>query len=346
MDHRTLADDVRPVQDWLHTHNTAGGGRPSRRSSHRFLGVFTVLLGVLGVAGSIAPSASAAAVTDPGYVLYTNTDGSIARWNSCHTIHYRVNDASGGPGALGDVFSAVTQLETASGLQLVYDGPSTDIPQSDYAAATNPDNPAPLLIAWAAPGQSNVLTGGSELGFSGTTVKTWTGPDGVAHPTQIVSGYTVFAATPALTAGFGPATYATRDRMLLHELGHIAGLIHTTDPNQVMYPIVDGRAGDTQSFVLGDAGHAVACRHGSVVEAVGAVVCCGARAVDQSWSPVAGGLGAGGRGEAQRDPGAERCGAAAALWPGRAADRGVVGRRLRPARPAAGRGVVAAAAGR
>jgi len=249
MDRRTPADDVRPAQGWLHTHNTAGGGRPSRRSSHRFLGVFTVLLGVLGVAGSIAPSASAAAVTDPGYVLYTNADGSIARWNPCHTIHYRVNDASGGPGALGDVFSAVTQLETASGLQLVYDGPSTDIPQSDYAAATNPDNPAPLLIAWAAPGQSNVLTGGSELGFSGTTVKSWTGPDGVAHPTQIVSGYTVFAATPALTGGFGPASYATRGRMLLHELGHIAGLMHTTDPNQVMYPIVDGRAG---SYAAGD----------------------------------------------------------------------------------------------
>ncbi len=253
MDHRTTADDVRPAQGRLHTHSTAGDSReaglPSRRSSHRFLGVFAVLLGVLGAAGSIAPSASAAAVTDPGYVLYTNTDGSIARWNPCHIIHYRVNDASGGPGALGDVFSAVTQLETASGLQLVYDGPSTDIPQSDYAAATNPDNPAPLLIAWAAPGQSNVLTGGSELGFSGTIVKSWTGPDGVAHPMQIVSGYTVFAATPALTAGFGPAPYATRGRMLLHELGHIAGLMHTTDPNQVMYPIVDGRVG---SYAAGD----------------------------------------------------------------------------------------------
>jgi len=252
MDHRNILD-VCPAQVGVPTHSTAGDSREaglsSRRSSQRFLGVFAVLLGVLGVAGSIAPSASAAAVTDPGYVLYTNSDGSIARWNPCHVIHYRVNAASGGPGAPDDVFSAVTQLETASGLQLVYDEPSTDIPQSDYAAATNPDNPAPLLIAWAAPGQSNVLTGGSELGFSGTTVKSWTGPDGVAHPTQIVSGYTVFAATPALTGGFGPATYATRDRMLLHELGHIAGLIHTTDPNQVMYPIVDGRAG---SYTAGD----------------------------------------------------------------------------------------------
>lgn len=251
MNHRNLADD-RPAQGGLSTHTTGDGRKacpPSRRSPHRLVGVLAALLGVLGAAGIIAPSASAAAVTDPGYVLYTNTDGSIARWNPCHTIHYRVNDASGGPGALGDVFSAVTQLETASGLQLVYDGPSTDIPQSDYAAATNPNNPAPLLIAWATPGQSNVLTGGSELGFSGTTVKAWTGPDGVAHPTQIVSGYTVFANTPTLTAGFGPASYATRGRMLLHELGHIAGLMHTTDPNQVMYPIVDGRAG---TYAAGD----------------------------------------------------------------------------------------------
>ncbi len=252
MDHRNIVD-VRPAQAGWSTYTTGGGARkagpPPWRLPHRLVGVLAALVGVLGVAGITAPSASAAAVTDPGYVLYTNTDGSIARWNPCHAIHYRVNDASGGPGALADVFSAVTQLEGASGLQLVYDGPSTDIPQSNYAAATDPNNPAPLLIAWAAPGQSNVLTGGSELGFSGTTVKSWTGPHGVAHPTQIVSGYTVFANTPTLTAGFGPASYATRGRMLLHELGHIAGLMHTTDPNQVMYPIVDGWAG---TYAAGD----------------------------------------------------------------------------------------------
>lgn len=211
--------------------------------------MIAVLLGTLGIAATITPSATAAAVTDPGYVLYTNSNGSIGRWNPCHTIHYRVNDATGGPGALADVFSAVSQLESASGLEMVYDGPSTEIPQSNYAATTDPNNPAPLLIAWVSPGQSNALTGGGELGYSGTTVYSWTGPDGVFHPTQIVSGYTVFTNTANLAGGFGPASYATRGRLLLHELGHIAGLMHTTDPNEVMYPVVDGRSG---TYAAGD----------------------------------------------------------------------------------------------
>lgn len=215
----------------------------------KLVGVIAVLLGVLGLATTIAPAATAAPVTDPGYVLYSNSDGSIARWNPCKVIHYRVNDATGGPGALADVFSAVAQLESASGLQMVYDGPSADIPQTDYAANTDPDNPAPLLIAWASPSQSNALTGGSELGYSGTAVKSWTGADGVSHPMQIVSGYTVFANTANLAGGFGPASYATRGRLLLHELGHIAGLMHASDPNQVMYPIIDGRTG---SYATGD----------------------------------------------------------------------------------------------
>lgn len=215
----------------------------------KLVGVVAVLLGVLGFATTIAPAAIAAPVTDPGYVLYTNSDGSIARWNPCKVIHYRVNDATGGPGALADVFSAVAQLDSASGLQMVYDGPSTDIPQTGYAVNTDPDNPAPLLIAWASPSQSNALTGGSELGYSGTVVKSWRGADGVSHPMQIVSGYTVFANTANLAGGFGPASYATRGRLLLHELGHIAGLMHTTDPNQVMYPIIDGRTG---TYAAGD----------------------------------------------------------------------------------------------
>lgn len=213
----------------------------------RLANLAAVLLGVVGIAVGIAPSATA--VTDPGYVLYTNADGSIARWNPCQVIHYRVNDATGGPGALADVFSAVSQVESSSGLQMVYDGPSTEIPQSDYAATTDPSKPAPLLIAWASPSQSNALSAGSELGYSGTTVNSWTGSDGAFHPTQIVSGYTVFTNTANLAGGFGPASYATRGRLLLHELGHIAGLMHTTDPNEVMYPVIDGRAG---TYAAGD----------------------------------------------------------------------------------------------
>ena len=40
--------------------------------------------------------------------------------------------------------------------------------------------------------------------------------------------------------GFGPG--ATRGNLLLHEMGHLVGLDHVTDPNQIMYPSLSGQA--------------------------------------------------------------------------------------------------------
>lgn len=192
-------------------------------------------------------------VTDPGYALNTAAYGSTIRWNPCKVIHYRVNDTNGGAGALADVTSAVSQLESSSGLQFVYDGPSADIPQATYGRTSTPDSPLPLLIAWAAPGtglgQSNLLSAGGEVGDGGWAAMSWTGSDGVARPMQIVSGFVVLKAPATVAPGFGPSTMTTRGRLLLHELGHAVGLNHTSDPNQVMYPTVDGRAG---TYATGD----------------------------------------------------------------------------------------------
>jgi len=163
------------------------------------------------------------ALADPGYTLNLGPDGVPIRWNPCRTNHYRVNAANGGPGALADVTSALAQLTAVSGLQFVDDGPPTEISQSGYGRTQTPDSAPPLLIAWAA--------------------ASWRGADGVGRALQIVSGVVVLKQAANLAPGFGPANGATRGRVLLHELGHVAGLNHTGDANQVMYSVVDGRAG-------------------------------------------------------------------------------------------------------
>jgi hypothetical protein len=202
-----------------------------------------VVAALLTVAG--AGQAVAGTQTGVGYALTTNPDGSVARWDPCTSIHYVVNADHGGPGAADDVSTAVSLLARASGLRFVYDGPSSAVPQLSYGEGAAPGGAPPLLVSWAAPGQSDLLHGGSQAGEGG-----WRSWGSSTRPTRIVTGYALLVSGDSIAPGFGPADKTTRGRVLLHELGHAVGLNHTTDPDQVMYPSSDGRA--TSGYGGGD----------------------------------------------------------------------------------------------
>ena len=59
-----------------------------------------------------------------------------------------------------------------------------------------------------------------------------TSTDGIAWTWKIVSGFVVVDPAAKLTAGFGRGV--TRGSLLMHELGHVAGLNHTSQTSQVM----------------------------------------------------------------------------------------------------------------
>lgn len=197
----------------------------------------------LALAGSLLLPVTAASAATKGYTLSYNHDGTVARWNPCQPIHYRVNTAEApkGVGVMRDLKAAIARVHKATGLTFVYDGPTHVIPQKKYGWMAKPGHFPPLVIAWAKPGK---VPGGSTLlagtdGFGGYTTRYWyTGS--VYHRERIVSGYVVLSTTPSgpYRPGFGPGV--TRGWLLLHELGHAVGLQHVTDTRQIMYPVVTG----------------------------------------------------------------------------------------------------------
>jgi matrixin len=210
---------------------------------------------VLALTAAMLLPVTAASATAKGYALSYNPDRTVARWNPCQPIHYRVNttEAPRGVGVMRDLKAAIARVHKATGLTFVYDGPTRVIPQQHYGWTAKPGHFPPLVIAWAKRGH---VAGGSTLlegtdGVGGFTTRGWS--DGnVQHRTRIVSGYVVLSTTPSGTyaPGFGPGV--TRGELFLHELGHAVGLQHVTDTRQIMYPVVVTGARPSAEYQAGD----------------------------------------------------------------------------------------------
>ncbi|GAC1587807.1 MAG: hypothetical protein NVS3B21_03020 [Acidimicrobiales bacterium] len=165
--------------------------------------------------------------------LVANADGSPARFNPCAAIHYVTNLGAAPAGAAAMVSGALDRISTASGMSFVNDGPTTEIPNSGRPAVqpTRYGNSwAPVVIAWAHTSQSDLLPGGNTIGEGGSS---WVSQGG---PKIFVTGEVVIDAdsTANLPVSFGSGS--TLGELVLHELGHVMGLGHSSDPNQLMYP--------------------------------------------------------------------------------------------------------------
>jgi hypothetical protein len=198
----------------------------------------------LGVSLAPAPGSSVGSTAGSGPFAFerTNADGTPARWNPCQPIRYVVNLSQAPAGALQMISSALTQVSQATGLQFSYAGPSSEV-ATNTRPLTEGGTWSPVLIVWEAPGQTDFLPNGGEVGMGGFTAVT--NPAGqwvdVTGQVALSSGA---AANPGFSADGGWA------HLLLHEIGHVVGLAHVTDPSQVMYPVAG--PGAPTSYGAGD----------------------------------------------------------------------------------------------
>lgn len=198
-----------------------------------------------------------------GYSFFS-VDGercNPVRFNPCEPIHFVVNPAGAPPTGLADVKEAFNRLAQATGITFVDDGTAAETGRrGPYVPALYPGRWAPILISW---------TSGSRLGPQGEVQVVGRGA-GMRTGNQYVSGVLTLnadavidevARTP-VPGGFGPqigtgtgaigAQGVAWGRIILHELGHVIGLGHVRDKDQIMYPETADQTFRPSDYRVGD----------------------------------------------------------------------------------------------
>jgi hypothetical protein len=192
-----------------------------------------------------------------GYTfLLAHSSGGPVAWDPCRPVHYVIRPDGAPAGGDALVRWAFGQLSTASGLSFVGDGATDEAPitqRSSFQPDRYGDRWAPVLVAWSNPVEWPTLADGV-LG-SATPV-----PFGIVgrDNERFVTGQAVFNA-PELALQLSTGDDNKARAVLLHELGHLVGLGHVTDPYQVMYdsnayPLPSYRSGDRRGLAMLGAG--------------------------------------------------------------------------------------------
>lgn len=154
------------------------------------------------------PAAPAGSYT----LMHRVADGTGVRWDPCEVIDVRVNVEGAPPYARRAVRRAVRKVEQATGTTMEIR--TTDLRQRRPHERITPEGV--LLVnwpeTWDTPGPA---------GWGGIT---WSG-------SQVRNG--IVSIDPAFDAGIDRLV-----ELLMHELGHAMGLLHTQDDDQIMFPVM------------------------------------------------------------------------------------------------------------
>jgi hypothetical protein len=165
--------------------------------------------------------------------VVTTTSGDPVGWNHCQPIHYVVNP-TGAPEDWADIVrDGVDTVSEASGFRFQYDG--TSVERSFKSRPTDTRNPPPVLIAWAGSDEVSDLEG-STAGIGGST------PARVRNRVQFVTGVVVLD-TEAYGRMAQTNDYKSEILILAHELGHVLGLDHVDDVDELMNAEYSGQSG-------------------------------------------------------------------------------------------------------
>lgn len=165
--------------------------------------------------------------------IATEPNGLPISWDACEPIHYVVNPAGAPDDWEGVVEDAISEVEDASGFEFESDGTSDDTSAERRENRSQPG--LPVLIAWAPPAEVPELEGNT-VGIGGASALTSNGE------TRYVTGVVVLDEPEYDQMQRTGRDLAAR-LILAHELGHVLGLDHFDDANQLMHPQYVGQRG-------------------------------------------------------------------------------------------------------
>ncbi len=212
----------------------------------------------VGVATAVTGGVGAQAGAAYELQMATTGQGEFPiRWNPCQTeITYKVNTslarekgrstASARTRARTEITRAFGEIAEATGVTFRYTGTTRDIPTGDdwwEQQGTDEEIVVAYVDRDKASTRSTLLSsgawgeGGQVYSYEGETV-------------VIGRGFAVFDRDKArqMRSGFGSG--ARRGNLVLHELGHVMGLDHVSDKDQLMYPTLSNKT--PNGFAAGD----------------------------------------------------------------------------------------------
>jgi hypothetical protein len=183
-----------------------------------------------------------------GFVLTNARSRDLVLFDPCRPVHYVVSGAEPWPGANAMLKAAIADVSDATGLRFVDDGTSSE-PAFTHRAPYQPDRYgkrwAPVLIAWTDAHADRELAG-NVLGIGGGIGMT------VDNQPRLVSGIVYYDGPDLSRLMKRPTDRAEVHVVLLHELGHLVGLLHEPDTSSVMNPVAqhlrDFSAGDRRGL--------------------------------------------------------------------------------------------------
>lgn len=147
------------------------------------------------------------------------------RWNPCATIHYVINPVGGPAGAVPMIRSAVAEVQVVSGLRFAYAGLTSQRPDPEGRTRVAGGQ---LLIAFASPREVPRLAG-DVAGLGGSSAV-----DPGEGRRQYVEGRITLDEGSFARLEHSLGGHAEQRAIVLHELGHVVGLAHVADRNQLM----------------------------------------------------------------------------------------------------------------
>jgi Matrixin len=181
---------------------------------------------------SISPSVRPK--VDGAFRFLERVGGSPVRWNPCDPITYAINTAGASSDVRPDLRQALSRVTRATGIEFRSVGTTreTFIRAYQRMRFEGVIGKAALVVIWVDHADYQaILRRLSDPRPSLAFAKTMKGV--YADQDQYFGGLIVMDADATARYGFGD--FYAHGAVLLHELGHIMGLDHVRDPDQLMY---------------------------------------------------------------------------------------------------------------